>query len=173
VAGRRELLLDAYNILYADPRLNALMRRDVERAREEFIALAAVRPPPSGASVIVVFDAMRDPRPVTETGRTRTSMQRGMQVVYARDSADTWIRERMRTHAEPALLTVVTSDREILETARVHGCGTMRVREYLDLNARQQQKLRAIRDQEKPQHLSKRELAEWERLFGEKRDEDA
>jgi predicted RNA-binding protein with PIN domain len=172
MTARREILIDAYNVLYADPRLNALMRRDVERAREEFVAWVAVRLPPESGLGVVVFDAMRDPRPVTETGRAHTSMQRGLQIVYARDSADTWIRDRIRTHAQPALLTIVTSDREILETARTHGAGILRVSEFLQLGSRQKQRLREIRDREKPEHQSRREIAEWERLFGERPDEE-
>lgn len=172
MAARREILIDAYNVLYADRRLNALVRRDAERARDEFVALVALRLPPGGGLGVVVFDAMRDPRPVTETGRTRTSMQRGLQIVYARDSADTWIRDRIRAHPDPSLLTIVTSDREILETARVHGAGILRVADFLQLGKRQQARAQELRNREKPEHQSRGEIAEWERLFGERPEEE-
>jgi len=79
MSGRRELLIDAYNVIYADPRLNPVMRQDVERAREEFLALVAARIPADGSQTYVVFDAMRDPRPTTETGRTHKEYRRGIQ----------------------------------------------------------------------------------------------
>jgi|CXWL01.1.fsa_nt_gi predicted RNA-binding protein with PIN domain len=172
MAGRREILIDAYNVIYADPRLGPLVRRDAERAREEFLALVAQRVPADGSSAFVVFDAMRDPRPVTETGRTNKEYTRGLHVVYARESADTWIRERIQNATEPALITIVTSDREILETARAHGTGVLRVSDFLQLAARRHARTREIRDTKKPGHTSRREIEEWERLFGEPREDE-
>lgn len=170
--GRRELLIDAYNVIYADPRLGPLVRRDAERAREEFLALVAQRVPADGTATVVVFDAMRDPAPPTQTGRTNREYTRGLHVVYARETADTWIRERIRNHADPRLITVVTSDREILATVQAHGAGVLRVSEFLRLAARRHRRTREIRDAEKPEHTSRREIEEWERLFGEPRDDE-
>lgn len=172
MTGRREILIDAYNLIYAEPRLNPLMRRDVERAREEFLALVAQRIPADGSQTFVVFDAMRDPRPATGPGRTNQEYRRGIHVIYARETADTWIRERIQHAAEPGQITVVTSDREILDTARAHGAGILRVSDFLQLTARRHARTREIRDAEKPGHMSKREIEEWERLFGEPREED-
>ena len=167
--ARREILIDAYNVIYADPRLGPLVRRDAARARDEFLALVAARLPPDGSLGVVVFDAMREPRPPTETGRTGRQRQHGLQVVFARESADTWIQNRIRDHPEPAALTIVTSDNAILATARAHGAGILRVSDFLQLAARRQARLREIRSSEKPAHQSARELEEWERLFGERR----
>jgi predicted RNA-binding protein with PIN domain len=125
-----------------------------------------------GFAVTVVFDAMRNPRPVTEVGRTDMQTKGGVRIVYARASADAWIRERMQSHAEPALVTVVTSDREILASATAAGCASMRVTEFLQLDAGRKKKARDLRDSEKPQHQSKRQLAEWERLFGNRPDDE-
>lgn len=172
MAGRREILIDAYNVIYADPRLNPVMRQDVERAREEFLALVAARIPADGSQTYVVFDAMRDPRPTTGTGRTHKEYRRGIHVIYARETADTWIRDRIQNAAEPALITLVTSDREILETARAHGAGVLRVSDFLQLAARRHARTRELRDTEKPEHMSKREIEEWERLFGEPREDE-
>lgn len=173
MGARRELLIDAYNVLYAEPHFNVLMRRDVEKAREEFVAWVAVRAPSTGAAVYVVFDAMRDPPPVTQVGRVApVTLQRGIHVVYARESADTWIRTRMSTHAEPALLTVVTSDREILASAQAYGCSILRVSEFLNLGAKQKRQVRELRQTEKPSHQSKRELEEWKRLFEKPREDE-
>lgn len=170
--ARREILIDAYNVIYAHPKLGPLVRRDAARAREEFLALVASRLPADGSVGIVVFDAMRDPRPPSETGRTGRERQRGLQVVYARESADAWIQTRIREHAEPGLLTIVTSDNAILATARAHGAVILRVSDFLQLAARRQARLREIRSSEKPAHQSPREIEEWERLFGERQRDD-
>jgi predicted RNA-binding protein with PIN domain len=170
--ARREFLIDAYNVMFAHPQLGPLLRRDLERARREFLALVAMRIPADGTTGIVVFDATRDPRPVTETGRTGRESQHGLQVVFARDSADAWIQDRIRQHAEPGSLTIVTADREILATAQAHGAGTLRVSEFLQLAARRNARARQLRQTEKPEHTSARELEEWERLFRERREEE-
>jgi len=172
MASRREFLIDAYNVMFAHPQLGPLLRRDLERAREEFLALVAMRVPADGTLGVVVFDATRDPRPTTETGRTGPTHRRGLQVVFARDSADAWIQARIRDHDEPACLTIVTSDREILATARAHGAGILKVSDFLQLAARRNARARALRRTEKPEHSSQREIDEWERLFGKPRDEE-
>lgn len=164
--ARREILIDAYNVIYAHPQLGPLVRRDAARARDEFLALVASRLPADGSLGVVVFDAMREPRPSTEPGRASRQRQRGLQVVFARESADAWIQARIRDHSDPALLTVVTSDNEILATARAHGAAILRVSDFLQLAARRQARLRELRTSEKPAHQSAREIEEWERLFG-------
>jgi predicted RNA-binding protein with PIN domain len=169
---RREILIDAYNVIFADARLGPLVRRDPESAREQFLALVVQRLPADGTRGFVVFDAARDPRPTTETGRTNSAYSRGLQIVYARETADTWIRERIRNHADPSQLTVVTSDREILETARAHGAVILRVSDFLQLAARRHERARDLRDSEKPQHTSRREMDELEKLFEEPRPDE-
>lgn len=172
MAPRREFLIDAYNVMFAHPKIGPLVRRDLAAARDEFLALCVQRLPADGSLGVVVFDAMRDPRPATETGRTGRERQRGLQVVYARESADAWIQEHVRTHPDPGLLTVVTSDREILETVRAHGANVLRVSEFLQLANRRQARMRAIRDTEKPEQPSKREIEEMRRLFEEREKEE-
>ena len=170
--ARRELLIDAYNVMFAHPRLGPLLRRDLERAREEFLVLVAQRLPVDGTLGIVVFDATRDPAVPTTTGRVRRANSHGVQVVFARESADAWIQQRIREHTDPACLTVVTADREILETARAHGAGSMRVTEFLQVASRRRKRMREIRSSEKPEHQSARELDEWRRLFEKPREEE-
>jgi predicted RNA-binding protein with PIN domain len=169
---RRELLIDAYNVMFAHPRLGPLLRRDLERARDEFLALVAERMPADGTLGFVVFDAARDPRPITETGRTGTAYERGLQVVFARTSADDWIQERIRGHADPSVLTIVTADRAILETARAHGAQVLRVATFLQLAARRHARARELRQTEKPTHQSAREIEEWRRLFEKPREDE-
>ena len=170
--ARREVLIDAYNVMFAHPRLGPLLRRSLEQAREEFLILVAQRLPGDGTLGVVVFDATRDPSPPTTKGRTGRATHRGLQVVFARESADAWIQKRIREHDDPASLTIVTADREILETARAHGSATMRVSEFLQLANRRQKRMREIRASEKPEHQSTREIDEWRRLFEKPREEE-
>ncbi len=170
--ARREMLIDAYNVMFAHPRLGPLLRRDLERARDEFLILVSQRLPGDGTLGVVVFDATREPSSPTRTGRTGRASRHGLRIVFARDSADAWIQKRIREHDDPASLTVVTADREILATARAHGSAIMRVSEFLQIASRRQKRMREIRSTEKPEHLSAREIDEWRRLFEKPRDEE-
>jgi hypothetical protein len=168
---RPTLLIDAFNVIFAHPRLGPLVRRDAERAREEFLVLVAGRAAGGGRRVIVVFDAHRDPGPVATPGRIGAVQRHGVEAVFARETADTWIREHIRNAPDARAITVVTSDREILATARDHGCTVLRVADFLQLG-RRGSKHRREPDSDKPGRASAREVAEWERLFGSPRAED-
>ena len=170
--ARRELLIDAYNVMFAHPRLGPLLRRDLERAREEFLVLVSQRLPADGTLGVVVFDATREPSPPADRGRAGRASRHGLQVVFARESADAWIQQRIREHDDPASLTIVTADRVILETARAHGAASMRVSDFLQIASRRQRRMREIRSTEKPEHQSSREIDEWRRLFEKPREED-
>jgi predicted RNA-binding protein with PIN domain len=172
MSSRREILIDAYNVMFADPRLGPLARHDLERAREALLALVVQRLPADGRVGVVVFDAVRDPPQISQTGRTGREYVRGLQVVYARQTADAWIQERIRSHPDPSSLTVVTSDRAILETARAHGAGILRVSEFLRLAARRQARMRDLRSGEKPEKPSAREVEEMRKLFEKPREEE-
>ena len=45
MTARREILIDAYNVIFADPKLGPLVRQDAERARNEFLAFVAPQIP--------------------------------------------------------------------------------------------------------------------------------
>jgi predicted RNA-binding protein with PIN domain len=170
--ARREILIDAYNVMFAHPSIAPLLRRDAERARDEFLALVDRTRPPDGTRTVVVFDAHRSPAQPASLGRTGSEYRKGLHVVYARDSADAWIMERIRTHEDPRVLSIVTSDREILDTVRAHGATILRVSEFLNLPRKQHQRVRDLHATEKPEHESPRQIDDWEKLFREPRDEE-
>ncbi len=171
MTARRELLIDAFNVIFAHPRLGPLVRRDAERAREEFLVLVAGRVSTGGGRVVVVFDAHRDPGPVAGKGRVGAIQRHGVEAVFAAETADTWIREHIRSAEDARSITVVTSDREILDTARAHHCTILRVSDFLQLGTRSA-KSRHEPDSDKPVRSSAREIAEWEQLFGSPRNDD-
>lgn len=171
MAPRRELLIDAFNVIFAHPRLGPLVRRDPERAREEFLVLVAGRVPSDGSRVVVVFDAHRDPGPVAGKGRQGSTQRHGVEAVFATETADTWIREHIRNAEDGRAITVVTSDREILDTARAHHCTIRRVSEFLQLGTRSA-KSRREPESDKPGRSSAREIAEWEQLFDNRPPDD-
>lgn len=166
-----EVLIDAYNAMFAHPRIGPLVRRDNEAARREFLAFVAQNRPEGAEHIYVVFDAHRDKAPTLETGRTRESTERGLHVVFATETADTWIQNRIRRAPDPRQITVVTSDREILATVTAHQAQVLRVSTFLQLRRNRARRVSRAAG-EKPSHMSKRELARWEKLFRERDEED-
>ncbi|MFQ5600349.1 MAG: NYN domain-containing protein [Candidatus Krumholzibacteriia bacterium] len=172
MSERGEVLIDAYNVMFAHPRIGPLVRRDLQEAREEFLALVSRNRSLDSTRVVIVYDAHRDPGVIAETGRQGSAYARGIHVVFARETADVWIQRRIREHSDPARLTIVTSDREILSTARAHGAQKLSVAEFLGLPSRRRARAERTARSEKPEHLSKREIEAWERLFEKRREED-
>ena len=173
MSPRRELLIDAFNVIFAHPRLGPLVRRDPEAARHEFLEYVQAHRPADSSRVTVVFDAHRDPGPATETGRQRREYSSSVHVVFARETADVWIQKRIRESKRPGLITVVTSDREILETVRAHGAQRLPVRQFLQLRPRTRRRAAGGRGAggaaDKPSSMSRRELEELERMFEERK----
>lgn len=169
--AEREILIDAYNVMFAHGRLGPLLRRDLERARAEFLVLVAERVPAAGTVCFVVFDATREPAAPAAPEAAPRASRPNVRTVFARDSADAWIQRRIREHARPASVAVVTADREILATARAHGAGTIRVADFLQLPRPPRRRRGEPRPPEKPERESARQLEEWLRLFSGRRTE--
>ena len=166
----REVLIDAYNVMFAHPKIGPLVRRNNQAAREEFLVLVSQNRPAGASRIVVVFDAHRSPAPTTETGRTHQAYERGLHVVFAPETADVWIQNRLRTAPDAKQITVITSDREILATVHAHQAEVLRVSEFLRLPSRRhRQGPAAAGSDDKPSHMSNRELKKWEELFEQKR----
>lgn len=170
--AQRELLIDAYNVMFAHGRLGPLLRRDREQAREQFLVLVAQRVPADGTACYVVFDATRDPVEPTAQAGSRRGGHPGLHVVFARETADVWIQKRIREHPDPTSIAVVTADREILETARAYRAGSIRVSEFLQLPRPLRKRRRQDRATEKPEHESERQIEQWRRLFEDRRKDE-
>lgn len=172
MTNRRELLIDAFNVMFAHPRLGPLVRRDQAAARAAFLVFVQQNRPADATRVYVVFDAHRDQGPATEKARQDCSYSGGVHAVFARETADVWIQRRIRAHPDPTLITVITSDNAIIATVRAYGARLLHVKEFLRLPERRKTRgATATRGGEKPGRVTRRELAEWERLFDERPDE--
>lgn len=174
MSARRELLIDAYNVIFAHPKLGPLVRRDPERARQQFLEYVQAHRPSDSSRVTVVFDAHRDPAGASDAGRRNRAYSSAVHVVFARETADAWIQRRVREASQPSRITVVTSDREILETVRAHGAHRLPVSDFLQLRRKRSARARDLRaSTDKPDSMSKRELQEWQKLFEERPEDDS
>jgi predicted RNA-binding protein with PIN domain len=119
----RQLLIDGYNVIYADPRLAAL---PLELSRRALVQLTAkYKSPDPWVSAHVVFDGRAD-QELSESYHA----QGPVTVVFVPEGADGYMRETLRDSTHPEQWVVVTDDREIRYTAADHGAQQLSVRQF-------------------------------------------
>jgi len=107
------LIIDGYNLLG----VRGGLRGDVEARREQLIRDLAGYRQRKGHPVTVIFDGWRAGHPVE-----RAEWREGLEVVYSRqgEQADAVVKRLAEKYGSDC--AVVSSDREITNFARVHGC---------------------------------------------------
>ncbi|MFO7637790.1 MAG: NYN domain-containing protein [bacterium] len=120
-------LVDGYNVIHREPGLAALLGRDAESARERLISLLAGFRAGRRVRVTVVFDGQGG------AGQGAHTAAAGVQVLYARagETADERIVRLVRNSKHPRSLTVVSSDRGLVNQCRDFGAGSVGADEFL------------------------------------------
>jgi predicted RNA-binding protein with PIN domain len=118
-------VIDGYNVLHSWGMLRGSVRPgQLERARLNLLE----RLRQATGEVTVVFDARRAP-----ADADLEENYHGIHVYYTRDeSADDRIEEILRKAPSPRDVTLVSSDRRLLDAARRRGCRPLRCLEYLE-----------------------------------------
>lgn len=119
-----EILIDGYNLIRQSPSLSRIDAQDLERGREALVEQLAAYRHIRGHRITVVFDGWDS----FNLSSTKTNKQ-GITVIFTRrgESADEWIKERIKKLRDG---TVVTSDREIREYAEQAGIPTISSPEF-------------------------------------------
>ncbi len=122
------LIIDGYNVIYASEELEALMREDLEAAREMLLSQVEEYCAREGRSAIVVFDAGGRPGPATKEDRTGF-----LQVAYTAEgqSADSYIEKLAYRGGEAGSAMLVTGDYDQQKVAASAGLMRMSSREFL------------------------------------------
>lgn len=174
-------LIDGYNVIHAAPQLKRTLRDSgIEQARANLLNAVAAFAERHKGRCIVVFDG------VAESGVVSPRVE----AVFSRDrSADDVIREhamRERAMRDGSRLVVVSSDLEILATARANMAEIVQSKSFaaqLTLGthstglapdpgpsakaaARPHRIAEARERSEKPGAISRDDLDEWKKLFG-------
>jgi predicted RNA-binding protein with PIN domain len=163
------VLVDGYNVIFADEELADTMRcGQAEKAREALIARLTQYQALSGEPVIVVFDGTVGVG-LPPDGRA------AVKILYSRSpqKADEILREIIATAPNPRGLTVVSTDREIRRAAKARRAKPVVAESFL-----KEMKRLFTREEDAPppepgekygQPVSPNELREWLRIFGEGR----
>ena len=158
-------LIDGYNLLHAlglGPRAIGL---SLERSRSRLIEWLARELGERSNDVCVVFDS-RCTRAQSE------QTDRGVPILYSSgQTADDVIEDLIRKERTPAQLTIVSNDNRLQQAAERGGCAAFTCADFVDwlqTPDRQTKAPRAPTD-EKPSGLSRDEMDEWLKHFGEAR----
>ena len=119
------LLIDGYNLLGVFGKQRPEQVSAADEAREALITRLSLYGQRKGHSVTVVFDAWREP-----TGLEHHENRTGVRVVFTKrgERADQVIQRLAREYG-PAC-AVVSSDLEIIQTAKSHGAFVMKSQEF-------------------------------------------
>lgn len=119
-------IIDGFNLGFKIPRVaQALRSGDVEEAIREIITFAGRNVPLSARKIILVFDGQRGTYSYIATPPN-------MRLTFSRapETADDLIRKHLRGLSSAGEWTVVTSDREIISTAKAAGASVIRSEDF-------------------------------------------
>jgi len=167
LSAQQKIVVDGYNVIYADDDLRRIAIKDLERARREFLSRIAKYVHGKELSVTVVFDGRGG---MTDA---ETIVPRKLQAVYsaAHQTADELIVSIVTASRNPRSYIVVTSDRAHIQPAVAErGCRVVESRTFLHQLARKSRKSSEKRDEDKPR--GREDTDYWLRRFEDDVDDD-
>ncbi|MBQ3369472.1 MAG: NYN domain-containing protein [Mogibacterium sp.] len=132
------ILIDGYNIIFADSYLKDLFARDSGSARDQLIDRLSNYAGYTGFEVTVVFDAYNVP-----LGDVREEERNGVKVVFTAENEPADIRMGLMTGAvKDRQIYVVSSDSLVQQDAWTHGALRISSREFLGELSRIEEEIR-------------------------------
>jgi len=132
------ILIDGYNIIFADEYLKDLFARDAGSARDQLIDRLSNYAGYTGFEVTVVFDAYN-----VALGEVREEERNGVKVVFTAENEPADIRMGIMTDsARDRQIYVVSSDSLVQQDAFTHGALRISSREFLSELSRAEQEIR-------------------------------
>ena len=126
---RNMVIVDGYNVIYADEGLKNTSLFSIEKAREELMDLLSNYVSYTKTELVLVFDAY-----LVKNGEGSEFVRDGYKVVYtkANQTADAYIEKMMHELGPDYSIRMVTDDK-LLQFSAVHsGISRMTAREFLD-----------------------------------------
>ena len=132
------ILIDGYNIIFADEYLKDLFARDGGSARDQLLDRLSNYAGYTGFEVTVVFDAYN-----VALGEVREEKRNGINVVFTAENDPADIRMGIMTDsARDRQIYVVSSDSLVQQDAFTHGALRISSREFLSELSRTEQEIR-------------------------------
>ena len=126
---RNMVIVDGYNLIYADDNLKKTALFSLEKAREELMDLLSNYVSYTKTELVLVFDAY-----LVEDNKGTEFMHDGYKVVFTKEdqTADTYIEKIMHELGPDYSIRMVTDDK-LLQFSAVHsGISRMTAKEFLE-----------------------------------------
>ncbi|WP_051638659.1 translation factor GTPase family protein [Butyrivibrio sp. NC2002] len=116
------ILVDGYNVIYANPELKALAIKDMKSARDKLMDILSNFQGFRRETVILVFDAYKVPG-----GSEHVLKYHNLDVVFTKEAetADQYIERTAHEYSKNSRVTVATSD--AIEQVIIYGAGAIRM----------------------------------------------
>ncbi len=157
--NRAHYIIDGYNLIHAIPSLKKTLAHDGETARELLIHSIAQLTHRKKFRCTIVFDG------TSPQNSTKHSNHAPVHVIFSSPrNADANIKQIIEHSKNRSLLVIVSSDREILNFAKVCSCQTHTSNYFANLLSETSDAVSEKSDEP----LSKSQIDEWLKIFGEK-----
>jgi predicted RNA-binding protein with PIN domain len=153
-------IVDGYNVIHSIPTLKKLLAHDGFQAREQLVFLVSRLTFRKKFRCTIVFDGMKPHEPHPPQSHSP------LHIIFSSPlSADAKIKSMIETSKNRSLLVIISSDREILDYAKVCSCSTYTSKYFSNLLFDEPDK----GEEKDSTALSKGQIDEWLKIFGEKR----
>ena len=153
-------IIDGYNIIHAIPTLKKLLAQDGFEARERLVFLVSRLTYKRKFRCTIVFDGAKPHEPHPSPSHSP------VHIVFASPiSADAKIKSMIDLSKNRTLLVIISSDREILDYAKACSCTAHTSKYFSNLLFEEPDK----GEEKDTAFLSKGQVDEWLKIFGEKR----
>lgn len=155
----QHFIIDGYNLIHAIPSLKKTLTHDAQSARELLIHSVAQLTHRRKFRCTIVFDGS------SPANTSKQSPHAPVHVVYSfPQSADAKIKQMIEQSKNRSSLVIISSDREILNFARVCSCETHTSAHFANLLSQSFD----TGAEKSDVSLSQSQINEWLKLFGEK-----
>ena len=166
------LLIDGLNLIYKFPELESMMYYSrIDDARDGLLEILKNYQKLRKGAISVFFDGRKGPSNETKSEKTGT-----IDVYYSIDySADFLIKQFVKKDTNPKMLTIVTSDKDIIFYINRFGAKNITSEKFAEhVNTifkefhEEQELIKVSREKENPA-ISEDELSYWHKMFSKKK----
>lgn len=151
-------IIDGYNLIHAIPSLKKTLAHNGESARELLIHSVAQLTHKKKFRCTIVFDG------VAPNNSVKQSVHAPVHVIFSSPiNADSKIKQMIEQSKNRSLLVIISSDREIMNFAKVCSCQTHTSNYFANLLSETNDTVTEKSDAP----LSKSQIDEWLKIFGE------
>ena len=153
-------ILDGYNLIHAIPTLRKLLAHDAFQSREQLAYLVSRLTFRRKFRCTIVFDGVKPPEAPPRSAHSPVHF-----VYSSPQTADARIKSLIDQSKNRSLLVIISSDREILNYARVCSCTTHTSKYFGNLLFEEENQ----GEEKDSVALSKGQVDEWLKIFGERK----